>query len=289
MWFAVAWRGLSWPGIRPAGSISREHASPFPLRTLFGHTSMPHDITQFRFSIERLSRLSQLEQWHFWFVGRRVLIDRLFKRYLNDTAQPILDVGCGTGLLLKILMHNGYRVVGLDLRPEGLYTTRQAFPRSSLLQADATHLPLRDNVFGAVILLDILEHVDDQLLLAEVRRVLRPGGWALITVPANPRLWSYRDEAAGHLRRYPRRELLRVISNAQLRLQEVRYYQCLLLPLMVITRALGRKRSGLRDFEEQPLGIFNAAMTWINSWEARLSDRISWPWGSSLVAICQKV
>jgi hypothetical protein len=69
-------------------------------------------------------------------------------------------------------------------------------------------------------------------------------------VPAMPWLWSYRDEDAGHLRRYTRRRLNRLLVGAQLRVREMRYYQCLLFPLVAVTRLFGRKRPGLRDFEE---------------------------------------
>ena len=240
------------------------------------------------FSVDRLSRLAQLERWHFWFVGRRLLIDRLLNRYLDDKAQLVLDLGCGTGLMLEILMRQGHRAVGLDLRPEGLYATRQALPRSRLLQAKATQLPLKENVFGTVMLLDVFEHVDDRVVLAEVQRVLRPGGWAVITVPAMPWLWSHRDEGAGHLRRYTRQQLLGLVNSARFQVQEMRYYQCLLFPLVVISRLFGRNGPGIRDFEERPFPILNSVMSWVNRLEVRLSDVISWPWGSSLVVICRK-
>ncbi len=190
--------------------------------------------------------------------------------------------------MLETLIRQGYRAVGLDLRPEGLYATHQALPRSWLLQAEATQLPLRDNVFDAVMLLDVLEHAEDQVLLAEVRRVLRPGGLAVIAVPAMPWLWSYRDKACGHLRRYTRQRFLGLLADAQLQVQEVRYYQCLLFPLLMITRLLGRRGPGLRNFEERPRSILNAILSWINRVEVRLGDVVRWPWGSSLVVSCRK-
>ena len=247
------------------------------------------DILKCGFGVDRLSRLSQIERQHFWFVGRRALINRPLTNHLEDNHQLILDLGCGTGLMVEILMSQGYNVVGLDLRPEGLYATRQALPRSWLLQAEAIRLPLKENVFDTVMLLDVLEHVDDQALLAEVQRILRPGGLVVITVPAMPWLWSYRDDAAGHLRRYTRQQLSRTLTNARLQVQETRYYQCLLFPHFVVTRLLGRRGPGLCDLEERPLPFFNAVMTWINRLEAKLSSMICWPGGSSIVAVCRKI
>ena len=240
------------------------------------------------FPRERLARLSQLERWHFWFAGRRALIDRLLKQCVDGTARRILDLGCGSGLGVETLTLRGYRVVGLDRRPEGLHATRRSLSGLWLLQADATSLPFVQGAFDVVLLLDLLEHLDDRMLLAEVGRVLRPGGWVLVTVPAMPWLWSYRDEAAEHLRRYTRRQLTRLLADMGLPVQGVYYYQCVLFPLVVITRLWGRSGPGLRDLEERPISLLNTVLTWVNRAEVRLGGVVRWPWGSSLVALCRK-
>src|SRR5207248_619379 len=201
---------------------------------------------------ERLARLAQLERWHFWFVGRRRLLCRLLARSIAGETVTIADLGCGTGMLAAWLTIRGYRVVGLDERPEGLLAARRALPRAWLVQANATCLPLREAALEGALLLDVLEHVEERPLLAEVRRVVRPGGVIIVTVPAMPWLWGYRDEAAGHLRRYTRRTLARRLTEARLQVEEMRYYQCLLFPVALITRLLGRTRARPRDFEESP-------------------------------------
>jgi ubiquinone/menaquinone biosynthesis C-methylase UbiE/uncharacterized protein YbaR (Trm112 family) len=248
----------------------------------------PREATKSPFSYDRLLRLAQIERQHFWFVGRRTLIQRLLEKHLNRKGQLILDLGCGTGSMLELLTRRDQRVVGLDLRPEGLHKMRRKLPEAWLLQAEATNLPLMDGAFDAVLALDILEHVDDQRLLAEIQRVLRPGGLAIIAVPAMSWLWSYRDEAAGHLRRYTQRRLISVLDGAQLRVQELRYYQFVLFPLVMAARLFGRRDPKLRDLEERPPSALNAVMTWINELEARLSDVLPWPWGSSLFVVCRK-
>jgi SAM-dependent methyltransferase len=241
------------------------------------------------FSLDRLTRLSRIERRHFWFVGRRAQVERLLGKYLSGSCRFVLDLGCGTGYMLQVLARRGYNVVGLDLRPEGLEATRQALPQARLLRAQATWMPLGDNVFDAVIVLDVLEHVDDQVLAAEIHRVLRPGGYAIITVPAMPWLWSYRDEVAGHLRRYTRPQLARVLAEARLYVQEMRYYQSLFLPLVVITRWFGRTSRRMSELEERPHPILNSFMAFMNRIEAKLGDYISLPWGSSLIVACRKL
>lgn len=241
------------------------------------------------FSQDRLFRLAQLERWHFWFVPRRALIRRLLGRYLRRESGPILDIGCGTGLLLEELTRERFSTVGLDLRPEGLTATKRSLPESQLVQGDATRLPFLSEGFAGVLLLDVLEHVDDRALLGEVRRVLRPGGVLLATAPAMPWLWSHRDEAAGHRRRYTRRQLEDVLRDCQLVPEEMRYYQCLLFPFLFMARVAGRRSPRPRDLEERPPSVLNTVLTGINRLETRLGDFVRWPLGSSLVAVCRRV
>ena len=239
-----------------------------------------------RFGPDRLARIAEMERWHFWFMGRQAVVDQMWRKHLAGTVD-VLDVGCGTGHTSRALAARGHRVVGLDMRPEGLFALRQAEPDARLIQAEAPHLPFAAGSFDAALLLDVLEHVDDRSLLQQARYVLRPGGWLVLTVPALPWLWSYRDRAAGHLRRYTRAGLRQALSSEGYAIRDLRYYQCLLLPLVLATRLFGRRGPALRDLEERPLPLMNALMTKINLAEVRWNERIAWPWGSSLVAVCQ--
>jgi len=237
--------------------------------------------------VERLRRLARIERDHFWFAGRRALIDRLLERYLSSTP-VILDAGCGTGAMAERLSRRGYSVVGFDLRPEGLIEAKRARPEAAFFQAEAARFPLPDSTFNCVLALDVFEHVDDCAMMAEIVRVLRPDGYLILTVPALPYLWSYRDEAAGHLRRYTKSSLEMLINQARMEIREIGYYQCLLLPLVVVTRRLARKNAAWRDVEDLPSPPVNRLLTMINLAEVSLRRYIAWPSGSSLVAVCRK-
>lgn len=241
------------------------------------------------FSAERLAHLSEMEATHFWFTGRRALIEGLLEKHAAAGREPVLDLGCGNGAMVARLGYRGYRVAGLDLLAEGLHATRHSLPDAWLVQAEASRLPLKSGAFGAVLLLDILEHVDDRGVLAEVSRVLQPGGVAVIAVPMMPWLWSYRDEAAGHRRRYTRQRILDLLETTRLRVEETRYYQCLLLPSLVATRLLGRRWPRLRDFEDRPSSLLNTFLGWITMAEVVLGRVIRWPWGSSLITVARRV
>ncbi len=189
--------------------------------------------------------------------------------------------------MLAELVSLGHTVVGIDALPEALEAAGRAAPEARLLLADASHLPLETGRYDGILLLDVVEHTDDRAALAEAFRVLRPGGWAAVTVPAMPCLWSYRDADAGHLRRYTRRGLGRTLREAGFSVERLAYYQFFLFPLVAIARFAGRRHPHARDREEQPSRVLNGALTRINLLEARLSTAFRWPFGSSLVAVCR--
>jgi ubiquinone/menaquinone biosynthesis C-methylase UbiE len=246
------------------------------------------NVTDSRFSAARLLSIWRMERTHFWFAGRQALVESLIRQNLSRQS-AILDVGCGTGWMVESLTRDGYRVAGMDLRSEGLPATGRKLPEVGLVQAEASHLPFDKNTFDAVLMLDILEHVDDKAALREVRSILRPGGTVIMTVPAFPCLWSYRDGAAGHLRRYTREGLRQLIVQSGFEVREISYYQFVLLPLVVMARLLGRKGPAIRDMEDQPHWLVNRALAWINRWEVALRPVVSWPCGSSMVAVFRKI
>lgn len=239
------------------------------------------------FRADRLERLAEIESWHFWFGARLTLVEELLKRHLPESAL-VLDLGCGSGKVLDVLARQGHRPIGLDARPEGLARVRARLPGAWLVRGHAHRLPFKDGALDAVVTLDVLEHVDDRVVLEEIARVLRPAGTVVATVPAAPWLWSYRDDDAGHLRRYSRKRLEHVFRGAGFEPREIRYYQSLLFPLVAVSRLAGRRRRTLRDAEERPPALVNHALAGVNALEVRLGRRVRWPWGSSLLAVARK-
>jgi ubiquinone/menaquinone biosynthesis C-methylase UbiE len=240
------------------------------------------------FGADRLLRVSQMERDHFWFVARREWIAKLAARHSAPSDRRWLDLGCGSGLMLESLSGPHRSIVGLDLRCEGLLGVLARNPKACVSRGQAEHLPFASDCFDMVLALDLLEHTDDRAVLKEVRRILRPSGRAIISVPAFSGLWSYRDEAAGHLRRYTPGALRSVVGCAGLEMEDMRYYQFLLFPLTVISRLLGRRRRSMRDLEDVPPAFLNRLLTGINRIDVRLGERLRWPWGSSLVAVAKK-
>jgi ubiquinone/menaquinone biosynthesis C-methylase UbiE len=242
------------------------------------------------FDPERLAAIARMEPEHFWFVGRQALMESMVEPLLAE-GEPLLDVGCGTGSLVTRWAAGGRRVIGLDQRPEGIAAARArlegaAASGGEFVVGDALSLPFDAGTFAGAFALDVLEHLDDQRALGELRRVLRPNGWIFVTVPALPLLWSQRDELAGHLRRYTRSSLTHALQGAGLKLEAVRAYQFTLLPLVAISRLLGRRSTSTRDLEDRPAAFLNRALRAINLAEVR--SGIHWPLGSSLAALARK-
>jgi SAM-dependent methyltransferase len=146
-------------------------------------------------------KMYTLEDTYWWFQGRlKIITDCLDAHRILAPDMRILDVGCGTGLLLKRL--ETYRPIGMDFShlAMGFCQRRQM---NKLVQGDVIHLPFATGSINLILALDMLEHVErDDLLVREFHRVLRPGGHTLITVPAHQHLWSEHDEALHHFRRY---------------------------------------------------------------------------------------
>jgi SAM-dependent methyltransferase len=234
----------------------------------------------------RVPRLLEMQRTHFWFLGRRVLVREILKRY--GTGGRAIELGCGGGGNLDGLDGLVTERHGLDLHRNALSHARVAAPHLHLVEGDCRYLPYRSDAFHTVLMLDLLEHVDDQIALKEACRVLRPGGIAVASCPAWGWLWSGRDEAAGHIRRYTRRGIQELFVEAGLEVLHTRYYQCLLFPLVVASRLLNRWSSAILEREERPGRWVNGLFARINTLEVRLGAALPWPWGSTIVVVGRK-
>ena len=240
------------------------------------------------FSPDRLARLAAIEGTHFWFEGRRELLKRMLAGRLARPGTVVLDAGCGTGDMLTVLRDLGQDAVGVDALPEAVELARARWPHARVELGDVTELPFSDGSFDGVMLLDVLEHVDDRRALAEAARVLRAGAFVAVAVPACPRLWSRRDEVAGHLRRYERRGLVRRLEEAGFEVERVTHYQFALFPLFALSRLLGRRNASWLEREEHVPSRIGRPLSAVNRLEARLAAHVSLPAGSSLVAVALK-
>ena len=124
----------------------------------------------------------------FFHRNRRRVIRSLLKRY--RARGPMLDAGCGTGLNLSSMPSGS---VGLDINPRNLALIRSRLPDRMAVEGDIENMPFGDAAFETVVCTEVLEHVPyPERALAEIGRVLRPGGLLLGSVPSRSLIWRLR-------------------------------------------------------------------------------------------------
>jgi SAM-dependent methyltransferase len=228
------------------------------------------------------------EESFWWFVAKRRLVERWAARCLSFGRGRILDLGCGTGANLEALARQS-EAYGLDSESAALECASRR-QLAGLCAAQAGRVPFAAGSFGLVTALDLLEHLqDDQGVLAEAWRVLQPGGWFLVTVPAYPWLWGAHDLALGHRRRYRREELRAKLAGAGFRLVRVVHFFGLFFPFMLPVR-IGQKRWGSPEetISYEPWSPLNRLLLRVAEAEVRLLDRFALPFGTTLVGLAQK-
>ena len=230
------------------------------------------------------------EALHRWFVGRRRLFARELQRLSISAEDRILDAGTSTGTNLRMLQEAGYRnYTGLDLNHEAInYCNLKGL--GEVRHGDVCGMPFDSNSFSFVLATDIIEHVDDDLAaLREINRVLKPGGHALITVPAFPSLWGLQDEVAHHKRRYRMRTLLERIAQAELAIERYYHFNYLLFVPIWLARQLIRT-TGVKVSSENEINtpLLNSALSFIFRFDVNTAPALRPPFGVSLLVVAQK-
>lgn len=235
--------------------------------------------------------LYQLEDTHWWCVGMRRLawafLDRL---QLPAGAVGVLDLGCGTGGLLRELGER-WPAVGADLSEMALGYCRGR-GLAGLVLASAESLPFAHDTFGLVTCMDVLYHrtiSDDVAALREVRRVLHPGGWLLLRVPAYAWLWSAHDAAEHAARRYTAGALRQRLETAGFGVRRLTYANTLLFPVAAARRLWHRAFASPTWCDLQPTpSILNRLFLGALKVEARWLKNRDLPFGLSVLALAQK-
>ncbi len=235
--------------------------------------------------------LYRMEGDHWWLSTRRHLVlDWIQQTYKGRHDLRVLDVGCGTGMMLLEMRHLG-SVEGIDASEEALQFCR-ARGLNDVRLGDVVHLPYAEASFDVLTGVDILEHIDDDVgALREWRRVLKPEGRLFLFVPAHQWLWSLQDEISGHRRRYTGKTVTRAIAEAGFTLERKSYVSTLLFPVIVVGRAGLKVLRRFREVKSENTlhpAWSNGLLKRIFSAEIPLSRRVNFPFGASLLVIARK-
>lgn len=205
----------------------------------------------------------RVEDRHWWYRGRRRVLERTIARLDLPAPARVLDAGCGSGRNMVEFARLG-TVTGIELSDASVAAARQR-EIGEVVQGSVLEMPFGDDSFDLAVCLDVIEHLDDdRAALRELRRVLAPGGVLLVTVPAYQWLWSGHDEINHHHRRYNRSTLLAAAGDAGWSWEFATYFNSLLLPVAILLRVLDRLQTKSKATESSlDLWVPPAPLNWL--------------------------
>lgn len=229
------------------------------------------------------------EDIHWWFVARRSILQKVLDRYFrNHKPEKVLEIGCGSGGNLQMLDAYG-NLFAMELDDEA----RSMANARNVCNVKKGELPDDipfDDGFDLICMLDVIEHIDDDLsTLLSVRDKLNQKGTLLITVPAYKFLWNAHDVANHHKRRYTKKQLVDIVSKSGLNIKYSTYFNTILFPLIVAARVMSNvlgKNSG--SDVNIPSKFANSLLKTVFSSERALLPAISFPFGVSILLIAEK-
>jgi SAM-dependent methyltransferase len=233
--------------------------------------------------------MHEVESRHWWFTARRHIFNQLLTRFLATPNPRIVDVGCGTGGNLDFLARHG-EVLGLEPNPVAAQLASSANSSPVAIARLPQALPLASDSADLVTLLDVLEHIEDDLAtLQTLHTILRANGQLLISVPAFPFLFGAHDRRLHHRRRYTRKGLEQLLQEADYSVDYLGYFNCWLFPPAVIARLAENLFATGSEEETLPPDILNRLLGGIfrsESWFLRRG--LHFPFGLSLLALARK-
>ncbi|MCM0588930.1 MAG: class I SAM-dependent methyltransferase [Gloeotrichia echinulata DVL01] len=232
--------------------------------------------------------MMEVEDKHWWFVARRSIIEQVIRKLNLPADAEIFEAGCGTGGNLAMLSHHG-RVYGMELDE----TARTFASDLKIGEIEPgflpDNIPFPDKNFDLILLLDVLEHLEqDTASLEALSAKLKPSGWLLITVPAYPWLWSRHDDLLHHKRRYLLNNLRQIVGNAGYNINFASYFNFVLFPLIAMVLLLQKVFNKGGKEQNIPPKLINQILTFLFGSERYLIGRLSLPFGVSLLLLAQR-
>ena len=228
------------------------------------------------------------EDRHWWYRGRRTVIEEVLNGLELPAPARILDAGCGSGRNMIELARRG-AVTGLELSQPSVELAR-ARDCGEVVEGSLLEMPFADASFDLAVSLDVIEHLEDDVgAMRELRRTVAPGGALLVTVPAYQWLWSGHDVINHHHRRYTRSSMQAVAERAGWRQVRTTYFNSLLLPVAILLRVLDRVNTRTTESSldlwvpPEPLNRLLELPLWIEAKLIHRGGRI--PAGLSLLAV----
>lgn len=245
------------------------------------------------FKAHYFKELAELEAGNFWFRARNKLILWALCKY-SPHLKSFLEIGCGTGFVISSISRRfpEAKLSGSEYLEEGLVYARQRLPEAEFTQMDARDIPYEEEL-EAVGAFDVLEHIkEDEVVLHQIFKALKPGGIVFITVPQHRWLWSVVDEYACHVRRYGAKELHSKVCQAGFEVVRSTSFVSSLLPAMYLSRLMQSNKmdvtvDAMAELRINP--ILNKIFEWLLGFElALIRSGVNLPFGGSRLLVARK-
>ena len=234
----------------------------------------------------------ELENRYWWYLSRSHVFHKILTSFFPGSPEKkIVDFGCGSGGVIPMLSRHG-QVLGLDIEPQALEFCRSKGFYNVALMKGYYDTGQSSESADLVSLFDVLEHFeDDSRALRETNRILKPGGYTLISVPAFGFLWSELDDAAHHFRRYTRSDMKVKLEQNGFEVVKASYLFFFLFPLVFTYKILSLLKRNRQNpqfrYQEFPRPI-NRVLVWPAKIEAVLLNFLNFPLGSTLMILARK-
>lgn len=238
------------------------------------------------------------DERHYINVASRTHAIASLERWITTAKPVIIDIGCSSGYTLQLLRERMPQatVLGADYVRGPLEKLGSSFPDLPLLHFDLVNCPLAADSFDGIILLNVLEHIeDDAAALRQVARILKPGGIAAIEVPAGPGLYDVYDKQLMHFRRYRMSELVQTVNAAGLQVVQRSHLGCFLYPGFWLVKKRNRRYLNSDPDIQKSIVAGNMKqarnsqiMNSIMRMESRLRRYVYLPFGIRCLVACRK-
>ena len=249
--------------------------------------------------------MDEVEGSHWWFVGRRAILESFLTGIVKKISSPpyeggggaaqggrggslrILDVGCGTGANIEMLSQYG-EAEGVDVSDDALEFCRRKGLK--VQKGVAERLPYEDEAFELTTALDVIEHLDDDVAgLKEMYRVTKHDGYSLVFVPAFMWLWGVQDDISNHRIRYTKSQIVDRLQRAGFEIERATYANLTFFAPILAGRTI-MKITGIKPASENNINVsaLNGVFGKLFSAERFLLSKLNFPFGVSIVVVARK-
>ena len=236
-----------------------------------------------------IQHIAYIQKDHWWYNARRDILKRMIEDLDLPDGPQILEVGCGTGANLGMLRKFG-ALSAMDTDEVSVNYAREHNNQVIIEKAPLPIIPFEVD-FDLICAFDVLEHIeDDHRAMTSIYDQTKKGGYALLTVPAHPWLWSAHDEINHHKRRYTIRNFRTLLRKSGFGIQKISYYNTFLFAPVAAKRLIDKhiRKTESHDMELPP-PVVNTALEHIFAAERFILPHFNFPFGVSLIAVCRKI